>query len=291
MPNLYVTPTEMKAAAPEAIRTTTTSYDEILLALAGRISRLIDQYCRRVFFPYVDIRYFNGSGQAEIWIPDLLSITTISYSEDDGETYTALTSNDYYGTVAGDFNSKKSYSRLIVNANSDTISAWPTGQRSIKIEGVWAYAENRDEAWEDSQDEVEDNPLTDSATSITVNNVDGDDLWGISPRFQPGQILQIESEILELTAVDMEQEKLTAARGRNGSTAAQHAQNTTISIWRPPETVKQASIIQSIRSFERGAQGFSDTRANPEIGQMMWLKRLDPEVELLLVNLRSKVVP
>ncbi len=252
---------------------------------------MVDKHCRRVFYPYEDTRYFNGNGKSELWIPDLLSVTTVSYSEDDGDTYTALTSSDYYATVGGNYNSKQSYTQLIVNINSDTISAWTTGQRSIKIEGVWAYADDRDDAWENSQDTVEDNPLSDSATSVTVNDVDGADLWGISPRMQVGQILQIENEMLELAAVDMEQNKITVIRGRNGSTAAQHVQNTVISIWRPPEPVKQACIIQSIRSFERGAQGFSDTRANPEIGQMMWLKRLDPEVETLLVNYKIREIP
>jgi hypothetical protein len=288
MPNLYVTPTEIKAAAPESIRATTTSYDDILLTLVGRVSRLVDKYCRRVFYPYIDTRYFNGNGKAEMWISDLLSINSIEYSEDNGETYTALTVSDYYATAAGDYNSKKSYSVLIVSKLSDTISVWPKGQRSIKIDGVWAYADDRDDAWEDSLDEVEDNPLSDSATSITVNDADGADLWGKAPRFQAGQILQIGSEILEISAADAEQNKLTVIRGRNGSTAAEQTQNTAISIWRPPKPVEQACIIQTVRTFERGTQGFSDTRANPEIGQMMWLKRLDPEVETLLMGYKIR---
>lgn len=286
MANIYVTPTEIKAAMPEAIRSVTTAYDNILSALAERISRLVDNYCQRVFFPRVATRYFNGSGTTELWIPDLLEITSVSYSEDDGETYTALTSSDYYATVAGDFNSQQSYTQLIINVNSDTLSYWPTGQRSIKIVGVWAYAEDRDTVWEDSTDTVEDNPLTAAGTTITVNDDDGANQWGVTPRFAAGQVLRIESEILELTAKGSN--TLTVLRSRNGSTAAQHAQNTQIDIWRPPEPIKQATIIQAVRQMERGLQGFSDARATPEIGQMMWIKRLDPEAETLLMTYRKR---
>lgn len=280
MPNLYVTPTEIKAAAPDAIQTSTTKYDSLLLRLANRISRFIDGRCHREFFPRQATRYFDGQGKKELKVKDLLSITTIYYSLDDGETYTALAAADYYATVEGDYNSTKSYTELIVSALSDTLSVWPTGQRSVKIEGVWGYADDRDAAFEDSTDDVEDNPLSDSATSITVNDFDGADLWGVAPRFQPGQIARIESELVEITAAA--NDILTVVRARNGSTAAAHVQDTNIELWRPPEPVKQAAIITAVRQMERGFQGFGEARANVDTGQMFWVKSLDPEAKELL---------
>lgn len=282
MPNLYATPQEIKSAMPDGIRTTTVSYDALFLRLGERISRFIDNHCKREFYPRLATRYFNGSGECELFLPDLLSVTSVEISTDGGLTYTALSSSDYFATVEGDFNSTMSFTRLIVNVNSSALSIWPTGQRSVKIAGEWGYADDRDTAWESSADTVEDNPLTSSGTSITVNDADGIDLWGVTPRFQAGQVLKIESEYAEVTVVNATENKLTVVRGRNGSTGASHAQNTAISIWRPPEPVKQAAIIQAVRQMERGLQGFGEARANTEIGQLFFLKSLDPEAQIML---------
>lgn len=282
MPNLYATPAELKLVMPDAIRSTTSAYDVLLLRLADRISRFIDNHCRRTFYPRVAVRYFDGQGKRELAVPDLLEITTVSYSEDDGATYADLGVADYYATVEGDWNAVKSWTRLVINVNSSALSAWPSGQRSVRVAGVWGYADDREAAWEDSQDTVENNPLSAASTAISVNDADGADLWGVTPRFSAGQLLRIGSEICELTAADAGTNALTVVRGCNGSTAAEHPQNTPISIWRPPEPVKQSAIIQAVRQLERGLQGFGEARANPDVGQMFWIKSLDPEARMLL---------
>src|SRR3989304_3299821 len=160
MPNLYATSAELRLAVPDAIRASVTKYDTLLTRLASGVSRWIDNECKRVFYPSLATRYFDGGGRAGLWVPDLLSITSISYSDDDGDTYTALVAADYIATVAGDYNSLKSYTKLIISRLSDTLSVWPLGQRSVKIVGVWGYADDRDRVWDDTGDTVENNPLT-----------------------------------------------------------------------------------------------------------------------------------
>lgn len=289
--NLYATPTEIKAAMPDGIRSTTTSYDTLIFRLADVISRYFDRYCRRVFYPRVGTFYFNGDGSDKLWIPDLISLTSLSYSSDDGLSYTTLTeSGNFIQTKAGDYNDPRAADCLVLDANGD-LSGWPIGQRSIKAIGVWAYADDKSVAWEDSLDTVENNPLTAAGTSITVNDADGVDLWGITPRFQAGHVLRIGTELLEvITVVAASTNTLAVLRGRNGSTAAIAAQNTQIDIWRPPFPVKQAAIIQAIRQMERGFQGFGDARATPDLGQLLFIKALDPEAQALLSPYRLSVI-
>jgi hypothetical protein len=282
--NLYATPYEIKGAMPDGIRETTTSYDDLLYRLSERISRMIDRHCGRTFYPYVETRYFDGDGGTELWVPDLLEVTTAYYSTDLGRNYTAYTAYDYIASSSRNINGRGSYSRLIGNLNSNaTTGYFPAGQRSVKIIGIWGTTDDRNTMWQDSGDTTENAPLTAAGTSLTVNDVDGADIWGMAARFQAGQLLKIGSEFVELTAISPTGNTATILRGRNGSTAAEQAQNTAIYIWRPAEDVKQACIIQAIRAMQRGFQGFADTRSTTDLGSLLLqMKRLDPEAEMLL---------
>ena len=51
-----------------------------------------------------------------------------------------------------------------------------------------------------------------------------------------------------------------------------------------------AAIIQAVRQMERGFQGFGDARATPEIGQLFFIKAMDPEAASLLVPYRKIAV-
>jgi hypothetical protein len=270
MPSLYATPHEIKAGAADAIRLTTTKYDAELMRLAEDISRGVDNYCHRQFYPALATRYFHGAGGRAQRFGELLAITSVSVSDDDGATYTELASTDYFGTVEHDPNSPKSWTHLELAANGE-YSAW-------KIVGVWGYADDREAAWEDSADDVEDNPLSPAATTCTVNDADGLDGWGRAPRFQAGQLARLESEYVEITAVDTGAQTLTLVRARGGTSAASHAQNTGIDLWRPPAPVKEAVIIQIARLISRARAMFGDAQAVPELSQLVWTRSFDPDV-------------
>lgn len=290
MPNCYASLAEIKAGMPDGIRASTTKYDAMILSLASEVSRAIDAWCNRTFFPQLATRYFYGSGTPDLLIPDLLSITSVAYSGDDGETYTTLVSADYLATVCGDVNSKRSYDLLRVSALSDTLSYWVEGERSVRIAGVWAYADDRDTAWKSSGDTSEDNPLSASATTLTVNDVDAEDAYGVPSLFSPGQLLRLESEYVETgLQIDTSANTLRIIRGRNGTTAAAHAQNTAIDIWTAPEPIRRACIIQVNRQLERGFQGFSDARATEEIGSFVYTRQWDPEAMALMSPYRLRV--
>ena len=50
----------------------------------------------------------------------------------------------------------------------------------------------------------------------------------------------------------------------------------------PPATIKLACVITVIRWFKRGMQGFQDTGAIVEVGQLTYTKALDPDVKEML---------
>ena len=113
-----------------------------------------------------------------------------------------------------------------------------TPQDSITVTGYWGYHPNWESAWADSGDTVQDNPLSASATTLTVNDADA----GSPARFQVGQLLRIESEYLRVTAVDSTNNLLTVARGVQGTTAASHSVSTAIEIYQTPEDVALLTV-------------------------------------------------
>ena len=50
----------------------------------------------------------------------------------------------------------------------------------------------------------------------------------------------------------------------------------------PPEPIKQACKIQSMRWFMRAKQGYQDTSASIAMGEMLYTQELDPDVARLL---------
>ena len=116
--------------------------------------------------------------------------------------------------------------------------------------------------------------------------------YGAFERIQAGNLLRAESEYIEtaLTA-NVSANTIGVLRGRNGATAAAHVQGTALYVWRVPEPVKQAAVIQATRELQRGLQGFGDARANPELGELIFFKSIDPEAAAKLAPYRRLEIP
>ena len=279
MSNLYITPGEIKDVAPDFIRTSQTKYDDALLRTARSISRAIDDHTYKRFYPITEARYFTAMRGDSLWIEDLVSVITVKTDEDADRVYeTTWAATDY---DLRPFNAVGSHNRLTITPNGN--NAFPENTaRGVEIDGVWAKVEDRVACYEDSNQTVQDNPMASGATVLTVSNVDDDDLFGISPAFVPGLLLRIQTEFFEVTAANKADETLTVIGARNGSAAASHVQNSTIEIWRPPAAVRAAASIMATRLMQRAQQGFADARANPELGQLQFVRRMDPEAKALL---------
>lgn len=57
-----------------------------------------------------------------------------------------------------------------------------------------------------------------------------------------------------------------------------------------PEDVAQAVIVQTVRWFKRSQQAFQDAGAVFELGQLRYVKQLDPDVELIVNHYRRVTI-
>lgn len=244
MANLYATVNEYHAE-----KEITTAFDSLTAAQSARIlralrraSRRIDTFCGRHFFPKSATENFDFLNAREVIFDpfDLLEATTVTTG---GDELTDVASTKY-DLLTGSVYGLYPKSRLMVHTDADiTLDVGDRFEQANRITGIWGYHTDWDNAWLDSLDEVEDNPLTAAATSLTVNDSDGADADGITPRFQIGQLLKIESEYVYVSAVNDTTNVLTIVRGQNGTTAAQHAQNTAVSVYQPMDDVKEACLL------------------------------------------------
>lgn len=286
--NLYITPDEIKADIPDLIQDATTRYNGPLYRRCVGVSRKIDQRCKREFFPTLDTKYFSvgrprgaESALGILWIPSLISVTSISLSYNNGSTYEDLAETDYIPAVSEDFDKVCSYNMIILDVNGN-YSSFPVGQRSVKITGVWGYTDDRDACWEDSGLTISAD-MDDSEVTFSLADADAHDQYGLGVALQLGRLIKIGSEFMQVISVDTEANEVTVIRSANGTTSAAHASGSGISLWRPPFSIIEAARITVMRDFMRGQQGYADARGGMDLGgEMRWTGRWDPEaIELL----------
>ncbi len=208
-----------------------TDNDGRLLVALRQATAQIDRYTARRFAPAIQTRRYDYQAMYALRLDiDLLELLTLTNS--DGS---AIDPGDVHLLPDGD--GPKSVLQLDVSA--DTLFYFTTlPGESIQVRGIWGTHDAWPEAWRGTADTVQDNPLSAGATAITVGDADGSDAAGLSPRFQVGQLLRIEDEYLHVTAVDTTANTVSAIRGVRGTTAASHAQSTTIAVYQPPWDVQ-----------------------------------------------------
>jgi hypothetical protein len=113
---------------------------------------------------------------------------------------------------------------------------------AVTVGGLWGWHDHPSRAWRSSGDSVQDNPLSAAGTTINVTDADGADVDGQLPRFQVGQLLRIDEEMLAVLAVDATNNTLTVQRAANGSAAATHPQNTAIEVYKPPVDLNMLAL-------------------------------------------------
>jgi len=284
----YATYEEIKDALPDTFGTTD-QYKHAFRRCITQSSRLIDRLTGRTFWPQYATRYPHSDGGASLHVDGtLLEVDNVYMSYDHGENYTTLASTDYFAVGGSDllYDATPIY-RLDMNQNTTgNYGYWYTGQKSVKIDGWWGWHDNYANAWEDSQDTVENDPLTAAGTTVTVNSISGDDLWGVGPRFQVGQLIKADSEYMLVvkTTIAGGTETLTVKRAQCGTTAAAHDQDTTIYVYRPAEIVKEAVIASAVRSFKRAQGSYQDAGGVIELGQLMYVKEIAPEIKAVLYD-------
>jgi hypothetical protein len=119
----------------------------------------------------------------------------------------------------------------------------------VKVTGEWGWNEDYDNAW-DAVDELAADMLID-ATTLTVVDADGADLEGYTPRFSPGNLIKVGSELMDVLSVDTATNILTVRRARNGTTAAAHTTADEVSIYQVDIRIRRIAIRQSAMLYAR----------------------------------------
>ena len=251
--NVYATIDELKLyIGLDALEDT--DDDDLFLRFTIQASRMFDTFAtngimpKRRFYPTLDTKDFDHPSEDPAVLrlyDDLLEVTTLTTKNG----LTTISSSDYNLKTANGTYNQTPYRQIKLSIDG-TITAFEfdgTPDAANQVLGFWGYHDDWASAWEDSGDAVQDDPLSASATTLTVTDVNGDDINGIPNRFKRQQVIKIEDEILWITNTNITDNTLTVRRGMNGTTAVSHILTTTINLFKPMEDVVEA--MQALGSY------------------------------------------
>lgn len=239
-------------------------------------SRMFDGSTRRKFYPRSATRYYDHPADDASRLKvddDLLEVITFT-TQNGGEE---VSSDDYYLMCGKSYNLIP-YDRLVMKTDGDmpVLLYSDRLQRANAITGIWGYHEEWADAWQSSNDAVADDPLTAAAAALTVDDVDGKDIYGMSPRFKVQMLLKIEDEYLYVTGKNPAANTLAVVRGVNGTTAAEHAAATTVYIYRPMEEIAHAVRRLAAWLYAQRNTPYVEQLASVEIGGVIIIPKAAP---------------
>lgn len=150
----------------------------------------------------------------------------------------------------------------------------------ILVTGVWGWHEDYTNAF-DKVDDLAAN-ITASATTLTVADADGTDLNGFTPRFSPGNLIQIGSELMDVTAVNTTTNTLTVRRGVNGTTAAAHTLGDDVKVYQVDPRIRRIAARQTAQMIAR--QGAFQVETLDGVGVITYSQDLLPELRAVLTR-------
>ena len=151
----------------------------------------------------------------------------------------------------------------------------------VTISGTWGYNVDPDNMWLDSLQTIQNVGGIDADdTSITVTDVDGANANGYTPCLSAGNLIQIDSEWMEVTATNTTSNTFTVKRAVNGSTAAAHNQSTAIYVYQVEEAIKRATYRQV--GMEYAKIGGYDNQDVPDLSNVAFPADVLAEFKALL---------
>lgn len=276
---VYVSYEDLKSY--QGVASATTTDDVLLKALAQVASAMWDNTTRRRFAPRIETRYYDYDGAGDLGISARRRLSlglggSVLKVDDDLLEVTTLTTGNGTVTVAaadillkcGHGYNRQPYDRIELASNGTTTVFTFSGtlQKANAVTGIWGYHDAWSHAWLDSLDTVEGGGITAAATSLTVNDADGADANGLTPRFKIQGLLKIGTEYLYVTARDATTNILTVVRGVNGSTAAIHAADVPIYVYQPIADVAQMVKRLAVWMYGQKDSPFFEAQTNAQLG-------------------------
>ena len=211
------------------LKETDTSADTDLRLALEKASHLIESLTGRRYCPFLETRSLtiDGSNPRELILPDdLLELISINAERQ-------ILSGDTVRRVP---------SRADLPASVLILNEGEVFNGEVSITGIWGWHDRWTRAWRKSGDHIVDIDVTADAIWIQVDDVDGEDQDGISPRFQVGQLLRVENEYLRLSAIDHASNRLQVMRGAQGTVAVSHAESAPIEIYGAASAIRDLCL-------------------------------------------------
>lgn len=208
------------------------SDDNTLKNVCAEISFLLNQECKRHFFPLQDTKYYDFIDPWEIRLPDdLLEVSTL-YT-DNGDTL--ISSSSYFLMTGPSYNTYPKTKITLKQSGSISLFDFnETPQQANIVTGVWGFNDQYGEAWE-AKGTVSSTLLVGGVT-LTPSDVDLFNEQNLI-RFGSGPTV----EYAFISEKDSISETLTIERGVNGSTPIQQEIGQNIYIYKPmPDLVNTA---------------------------------------------------
>lgn len=265
-----------------------TGNDTYLRILLETISELIDSYCHpgQRFQPETATKYFSSdpTDRYTLWIPYLLSVTSIKSDNDRDNTY-EVTWTDPSGSTPGNYTlwpwNTFPKRRIETDSRSSTAKEFLGFQRDTEVAGVWGYGDGVSATpYADSGADVATGDWAAAATSVDVAS-------GHGSLLEAGETVLVDTEQIYITAISTD--TLTVVRGVNGTTAATHTAGKALNVYAYPSQVSAAVLIQASRLWRRKDSMFATMAGLNETGQMQIETGLDPDVMVLLSRFKKLV--
>ncbi len=231
--NCYATLTAFRDR--QGLAASDTADDARMLAKLRGATAQIERYTGRTFLPVIASRRFDWQAAKTLLFRglDLLELTSITNGDDtDVDPSAIITLGGINGPIVG----------VELDLSKAFFVYQTTKTRALTVVGVWGWHDDYTNAWKPSGDSIPVGGVTGSATSFTVASVSGADGWNLSPRFQPGQLLKVDTEYMHLVAANSAANTLTVVRGVNGSNAAPHNAGAAISVYVPPADIAEVAL-------------------------------------------------
>ena len=284
--NEYVTPYDIKAYCgirdSDGDVASSVTGEMLILRFCERASRLFDRWTRRHYYPLIGTRYYDHAESRRVRLDDdLLAVSTFTTAN----TNTTVTSAQYHLWPYSTYPKNRID---IVTSSGVTLSYSGTLQQANAVTGTWGYHTDWGNAWLDSGDDLAAEIASTTATTCTVADADGADIYACTPRFKERQILKIDDEYLYLTGINTN--TLTVVRGVNGSTAATHDSASDIYVFQPEEAVVAAISRWATYLYRQKDNTEMTTTAFPEIGMVTTPAGLPEDVrEVVEAHKRRRV--
>lgn len=221
---------------------TDTSDNARLLQKLRAATANIEHYTQREFMPWIATRQFDWKSAKLTTFEgyDLVQLTSIVDEGGVGNTVLPAATILLGGKTSNAADTNGPYYGAEIDIAKGSFLTYITERRkAIWVTGVWGWHDDYANAWKPSVDSPTSNVLI-GDTTITVNNATGADGWGQSPRFSPGNLIQIDNEWMQVIGVSGN--ALSVVRGQQGTAAAAHNSATPISVYVLPADINDICL-------------------------------------------------